>query len=339
MIKVATYTGSSNDPSSRFRIRQYIGELKTSGIHLHDFRSVFGNYPPPKKALRPFWAGLNIAEHFVKSLASHNFDISILQREMLSTFYTCERFVKTPLVLDVDDSIFLHRKGKAARMIAQRADTIVCGNTFLADWFSQFNKRIEIIPTGIDLQKYFVASPKARDAKVIVWSGSSSGFKFLYDIEPALNTVINSENQIVLRIIADKRPDFKTLNQEKIEFIPWSIETEVINLNTAAIGIMPLHDDDWSRGKCSYKMLTYMACGIPVVVTPVGMNSDVLKLGNPGIGASTAEEWISALLLLASNDRLREYMGNSGRKIVEDNFSVAALAKKWSALLKKLVHE
>ncbi|MCK7558107.1 glycosyltransferase family 4 protein [Chitinophaga sedimenti] len=247
---------------------------------------------------------------------------------MMSTMYTCERFLKAPRIFDVDDAIFLHRGGKAAAALGKLADIVVCGNSYLAEWFSKFNSNIEIIPTAVDTSRYTPVEAQQEDL-VIGWSGSSSGFKYLYSIESALVNVLNVAKTARLMIVADRPPEFKMLDPLRVDYIPWSVDTEVQCLQKMSIGIMPLFFDDWSRGKCSFKMLTYMACGLPVVVSPVGMNADLLARKNCGMGASSGPEWEYALITLLKNDSLRREMGRAGAMIVEEEFSVEKLARRW----------
>jgi glycosyltransferase involved in cell wall biosynthesis len=160
----------------------------------------------------------------------------------------------------------------------------------------------------------------------------------LYHIEGVLEEIVVKFPNVYIRVIADRKPKFKGRLGDKLEWIPWSPETEVSALQDISVGIMPLQNGEWERGKCSYKMLQYMACGIPVVVSPVGMNKEVLSLGNFGLSATTQQEWKDALIKLLEMDPLeREKLGSTGRLIVEEHFSIEVIAPRFAEAFKSLV--
>ncbi|MHB8170315.1 MAG: glycosyltransferase family 4 protein [Thermincolia bacterium] len=326
MLKVAAYTGGSFVPSARFRVRQYISLLRDFGIEFTEITSKLGTYPPKNKLIRPFWALGTLSERLPDIVSSYRYDVTLLQREMLSTYVTLEPFTKRPRVLDVDDAIWLHRDGAFARRLAEICDAVICGNTFLAEQFSRWNYNVSVIPTAVDTDRYHpLASDTIHEKQIIGWSGTSSGFNYLYGIEEALGVVLKKHSNVKLRIVADKMPEFNSIPLEQMEFIRWSPENEVRVIQDMTVGIMPLEDSLWARGKCSYKMLTYMACSIPVAVSPVGMNADVLSLGKNGLGAISKDEWIDSLDWLLSNQEKARQMGKVGREHVLKHFSIHAL--------------
>ncbi len=337
-LNVAALTSGRNVPSARFRVRQLIPALQKNGVYMHEFIPRVSKYPPATKWLRPLWGGAALAARIPAVLATHGYDVVFLQRELVSTFLTLEFFTKRPRVLDVDDAIFLYRRGHFVERLAHQCDLIVCGNDYLGDIFSQWNKNVMIIPTAVDTQRYF--PKKATDdvkRDVIGWTGTSSNFKYLYEIESALATVLKACPDVILRVIADIKPTFRSIPERRINFIRWSAENEVKGIQSMSIGIMPLTDSAWARGKCSFKMLQYMACGVPVVVSPVGMNLQVLSLGAVGLGASNQNEWIEALVGLLVNKKERVAMGINGRSIVEERFSIQVVAPCLGASLRDLV--
>ena len=187
MLRVAAFTGGVTVPSARFRVRQYMPALLQQGVAISEMPSRFGIYPPQNKWIRPFWAGATLAEQIPKIIKSHQYDVVLLQREMLSSFVTLEPLTKTPRVLDVDDAIFLHRNGDFARRLAQISDQMICGNTYLADWFSAWNKDITVIPTAVDTDRYVpvIKQGKCEGEIIIGWIGTSGNLKYVYAIEAA----------------------------------------------------------------------------------------------------------------------------------------------------------
>jgi glycosyltransferase involved in cell wall biosynthesis len=253
---------------------------------------------------------------------------------MFSTFVTWEPLTKRPRVFDIDDAIWVHRGGHFARRLAGLCDHIICGNRFLAEEFSRWNPNITILPTSVDVDAF---SPKTELPKaghpIIGWMGLSSGYPFLYGVERALREVLRRHRGTVLRIISDRPPQFQFLPGNQLQYIRWTVENQVRMMQEMTIGIMPLDNTVNSRGKCSFKMLLYMACGLPVVVTPVGMNADVLQKGNVGFGAASERDWVDHLDVLLRDPELGFQMGKVGREVVLKNYSVNALAPQLAKIL------
>jgi glycosyltransferase involved in cell wall biosynthesis len=252
---------------------------------------------------------------------------------MLSTFATAERLTKPPRILDVDDAIWLLRGGKPAVAVAHLCDIAICGNSFLADFFRRHVARVFVLPTPVNTERYRPVDGTQRASEVICWSGTSSGMQFLYQIEPALAVVLGRNADRRLRIISNTPPRFQKLRARQVEFIRWSEDVEVAAIQSAGIGIMPLPDSNWARGKCSYKLLTYMACGLPVVATPVGMNAEVLARGDAGLCPRAPAEWADALEDLLKSPARAAAMGAAGREVAVRDYSLAALASRLAGIL------
>ncbi len=337
MLRVIAYTGGHNAPSRVPRVQYYIEPLKELGVDMQEYPSHAGLYPPREKWLRPFWAGWNVIARAPDVLRSVLYDISFFQREMLSTLVTWEPLTKGARVFDVDDAIWINRGGKFARRLARLCDHVICGNSFLAEQFSQWNPRLSILPTPVDTSEFRpAASTENRDHQVIGWMGLSSGFKFLYGIEPALRQILLVNPRAILRIVSNEPPQFSSLPQRQVDYVPWTLREQVQRIQGISIGIMPLDDSTESRGKCSYKMLQYMACGLPVVVSCHGMNSEVLQKGEIGFGVLTADEWVEALGELIRNPEKSARIGKNGRKVIEEHYSVDVLAPQLAQILQAL---
>jgi glycosyltransferase involved in cell wall biosynthesis len=331
MISVAAFTTGRNVPASRFRVRQYIDDLKQYGVELSEFYPRAGGYPPEQKWKRPFWAGASLAGRVPDIVRSFSYDVTLLQREMLSTFLTLEPLTKRPRVLDVDDAIWLNRDSSFARKLATISDSVICGNSFLAEYFCQWNANITILPTAIDTKRFVPLKTRSfGDSPVIGWSGNRSGFADLKMIETPLRKLLAKYPKARLCVMADERPALDVPAQQ-LEFVPWSTEVEVQTIQSMDVGIMPLRDTLWSRGKCSYKMLLYMSCGLPVVVSPVGMNAEILEMGSLGQPATTADDWIAALEAVIHDPSMVAARGKRGREVALQSFSITALAGKLAA--------
>jgi glycosyltransferase involved in cell wall biosynthesis len=336
-MKVAAFTAGVNVPSARFRIRQLIPRLIMEDILVKEFIAPISTYPPSQHWLRPFWLPASILCRIPQVIKSHEFDITIIQREFVSTFSTLESFTVKPRVFDVDDAIFLNRGGNFSRVIATNSDLIVCGNEFLAENFSRWNKNVKVLPTAVDTEIYRPIITRDDRQKVIGWIGVSANHRYLLEIEPAINAVLRQNKNLVLRIISDLSPGFTTLPLNQVQFLRWDSLSEAKEIQKFDVGIMPLSDGEWERGKCSFKMLQYMSCGVPVVVSPVGMNADILKLGCFGLGAKKITDWEEALVYILSNSKISSDMGIKGRSIVENYYSVDVIAMQLSKILKALI--
>jgi glycosyltransferase involved in cell wall biosynthesis len=259
---------------------------------------------------------------------------------MLSTFLTLEPLTKRPRVLDVDDAIWLNRDNSFARKLAVISDSVICGNSFLAEYFRQWNANITILPTAVDTKRFVPLNARSfGDSLVIGWSGNRSGFGDLKIVEAPLRTLLAKYPKVRLRIMADERPALDA-PAHQLEFVPWSPQVEVQTIQSMDVGIMPLRDTLWSRGKCSYKMLLYMSCGVPVVVSPVGMNAEILEMSTIGEAANTADDWVGALEAIIDDPVLAAAMGEHGREVALKSFSIDALAGRLAAeLLRVAGHE
>jgi glycosyltransferase involved in cell wall biosynthesis len=249
---------------------------------------------------------------------------------------------KHPMILDIDDAVWLNTGGHRARDLARASDLVVCGNNFLAHQFSRWNTNITVIPTAVNTCWYRPRrapadeSPDHSPTLFLGWTGTSGNFPFLYAIERALMRVMQHCSHAKLLVVADRPPQFKLLPESRVEFERWTPRTEQAAFTRMSIGLMPLADTDWCNGKCSYKMLCYMSAGLPVVVTAAGMNREVLALGNVGMSAGCEAEWIDALIGLLEDANLRRRLGAAGRTVVEQRFSLQQLARQYAAVFRSL---
>jgi glycosyltransferase involved in cell wall biosynthesis len=278
-----------------------------------------------------------MVESFIRVLRTLKYDAVFLQRNLIATLSTWEPLLKKPLLFDVDDAIFLGPRGATADRIARHASITVCGNSFLADHFSGFSQ-VEILPTAVDTDRFVPGRrPSAKERPVIGWSGSSSGFKYLEMIQPALRHVLMRHPDALFKVVSDRRPTLSTLPESQVVYEPWNHSTEVGAIQDFTVGIMPLEDTLWERGKCSYKMLTYMAVGVPTVVSPVGMNAEVLALGNCGYGVTKEADWIEALSNILSDSTMADKMGQTGRAIIEKHYSRHIIGQRLAQILRSFV--
>jgi len=279
---------------------------------------------------------------------ANSFDYIFIQREafMTGTTYFEKRFAKSTakLIFDFDDSIWLEDKNEANGKLAflkkpsktstviSLCDTVVAGNKYLAEYAKQFNRNVVIIPTTIDTHWYKPVQKETRDKVIIGWSGSFTTIKHFESAIGALTKIKEKcGDKVDFKVIGDGNYRYKPLN---ITGQKWQSKTEVEDLQNIDIGIMPLPNIEWTRGKCGLKGLQYMGLAIPTVMSPVGVNTEIIEHGKNGMLAFTEEEWIDSLSQLIKSPELRKKLGKAGRKTVEDMYSVDANKEKYLALFR-----
>ncbi len=345
-LRVAALTGGRYLPSARFRVRQYQPGLRSLGIQVEE------HFPAiPKDARLPAWPeswrqgwagpflgawlGAKLATRVSGIRASRKAQVTWLQRSLLPGLPSLEGWLGSPLVLDLDDAIWLTPPmgERTLRRIAERASLILAGNAFLAEFFSGLTTPIHILPTAVDTERYRPAPGRQPGQPFTLgWIGTKGNLPSLQTIERPLARFLRRHPKTRLQICSDAFPRLPELPAGQLSFLPWTPEGEVPALQGLDVGLMPLPDTPWSQGKCSYKMLQYMACGIPVIVSPVGMNQDVLKLGLAGLAARNAKEWEEALeaLLQDPGD-----FGQEGRRVACDHFSLMTLIPRLATHLRQ----
>jgi glycosyltransferase involved in cell wall biosynthesis len=250
-----------------------------------------------------------------------------------------------PIVFDFDDAVFVPYKSPTnsylsllklpgkTRELCRISAHVMAGNKYLADYAGRVNENVSIVPTTIDTSRYLPRTNEdSCDVPVIGWSGSHSTVQHLDTLRNALAR-LGREEQYRLRVIGTAN---YYLDGVEVDAMPWKSETELSDLKRIDIGVMPLPDDNWSKGKCGLKALQYMALGIPTVCSPVGVNTAIIENEKNGFLASTDEEWISRLRQLLYDVNLREKIGRAGRISVEQNFSAQVVAPQVAHLFNSI---
>jgi glycosyltransferase involved in cell wall biosynthesis len=231
------------------------------------------------------------------------------------------------LVFEMDDAIYLTRghERKMPALLAMATGVIV-GNDRLAAYATQFSSHVTVVPTVVDTARFvpkpvrsIVARDRGDEPITVVWIGLACNLKYLDVLAPALRR-LQERYRIKLRVVCSHPPALAGVD---IEFRPWDWEREVEDLQDATIGVMPLEDTEWARGKCALKLLQYLAVGLPAVASPVGVNGDILVNGENGFLASTEHEWYERLESLCRDPQLRARMGQAGRRTVETRYSLS----------------
>jgi glycosyltransferase involved in cell wall biosynthesis len=344
----------------RFRIAQFMPYLASVGIEV-TLNSLFNAeffdlvYRPGhylRKAVT--FAGLSVKRLDALRDVSR-YDAILLYREIFPIGpAVIERLLgsggRPPIVFDFDDAIFLpsvsdanrlisalKQPGKVATIIRQSAHVVV-GNEYLASYARRFSDAVTVIPTCVDTTKFVPASPgdgpKATRDPVIGWIGSPTTAFYVRRLEEVFRRV-RERHPFVLRISGSGEP--VQIPGVVTENAPWSLGDEVRLFNTCDVGVYPLADDEWSKGKCGFKAIEFMACGVPVVASAVGVNREIIEDGVNGFLASTDDEWVDKIGRLLVDRDLGRRLGAAGRRTVEDRYSLQVHAPTLAATLRGVV--
>jgi glycosyltransferase involved in cell wall biosynthesis len=343
----------------RFRVSQFIPLLKAHGIEVtlsplfttEFFRLVYkpGRYLQKAAA----FAGFSL-RRFDSLRDVSRFDVVLIYREIFPIGPAIvERLLamrkRPPIVFDFDDAIFLPSVSEANRLIAalkfpgkvssiiRHSDRIITGNEYLASFARRFNDAVTLIPTCVDTTKFVPRTDRASDdgrrstGLVIGWIGSPTTVPYIRGLSGALGRVA-AERTFRLKLSGAGEPiDMPGVT---VDNPTWTLEREVELFNTCDIGVYPLDDDEWSKGKCGFKAIEFMACGVPVVASAVGVNREIIQDGVNGFLASSTDEWVGKLIRLIDDPLLRARLAKAGRQTIESRYSLHGYAPKLAAVLR-----
>lgn len=339
-------------PGQRYRIEQWEPILKKLGVEITyapfetaQLRQVLYRSGHAAAKIRAVIANMSRRRDDLAGLDEYDLVYVFREAALLGPPWFERRLARSgvPMIFDFDDAIFVAYRSPSngylsylkfpqkTAEICRLSSHVMVGNQYLADYATKYNPKVTIVPTTIDTEKYLPADDRPdADVPTIGWSGSHSTAQHLDTIRDAL-VQLAKEERFKLRVIG--APDYK-LEGVDLETIPWRSETEIEDLRSIDIGIMPLPDDQWSKGKCGLKALQYMALGIPTVCSPVGVNSTIIHDGVNGVIADTTPEWIGKLKTLLHSPELRRTLGSAGRETVVKDYSAGVHAPRVMEIFK-----
>ena len=321
-----------DQPSFRHRMRTLIAPLEAAGWQVRAER-----FPSRRYGLRTWerrallrWADVVVLHQIKLSGAEARLFAALSHRR----------------VFDVDDAIYVRKprrlgappgdsKWRRAKFAAtcRSVDVVAAGNQLLAGVARAAARAVEVLPTSIDAASYRPTTAGPNDPPTVVWIGSPENLVYLEMIRPALKRLTARHSALKLRVICSAFPDWSEVNVERV---PWSAATEAAALAAGHIGVMPLSDDEWARGKCAFKLLQYMAAALPCVASPVGANTEAVIDGVNGFHARSAEEWEQSLERLIDSAELRARLGAAGRAHVVERYSMGGYRARYLELLGRL---
>ncbi len=318
-------------PSSRYRVYQLLPLLQERGIECtvspaidtQTYSRIYLQGGSKFSAWREAWQQ---RQTDLRRLG--RFDAVFVQKGVFPGLHS--RFERTiaarkPMVFDLDDAIWLPRQGgspllralhreRAVQGILCLATVVTVGNEFLAEYARRFNSNVVLVPSTVDVSRY----PQNADSAVVGWIGSSTTLPYLKSLGHAFRAL-----NVTPRVIASG--DSNALGFP-IDFRPWRLETESVELAQFGIGVAPLPNTPWERGKCGVKLLQYMACGIPAVASAVGVHKQIIQHGANGLLAETDTDWIKHLRQLLDDPVLRARLGAAARETVANRYDVRVAA-------------
>ncbi len=341
-------------PSQRFRFEQYLAQLEKDGFEIEydsflsadNWRDIYqkaGFLSKMDIMLKAWWGRVKAFKKL------KNTDYIFIHREMAQWGppifeWILAKIYKKQFIYDFDDAIWLpnysesnkwvHRikwYGKV-KYIIKWADQVVVGNSYLQSYALQFNKNVVVIPTTIDLRSQHVLTTNYHSEKQIIgWTGTHTTMNYLDELIPVIEK-LELEFDFEFRVISNQAPKF---DLKSLRFVEWNKETEIQDLAEINIGIMPLVEDEWSKGKCGFKALQYMALGIPSVISPVGVNTEIIQQEENGFLAKSPEAFYLHLKRLLNDKKLRLLIGQKGKETIKERYSVDANYKHYLNLFKK----
>ena len=341
-------------PSSRYRIFQYLPLLETSGVRVLVkplFRSAYFRM----LSIRGGWlqvlakAWYTAWRFIVRSLdilSRQKADLIVVEGPLFPyAGIAVERWLakRASLIVELDDAIYLTPgQDKAIPALLKLSAGAIVGNTVLADYARAFTPNVHVVPTVVDTSRFTPRqlSPHPRsstdnDPVTIGWIGLDYNVAYVKWLTPVFKK-IQAIRPVRIKVICGMRPIFDDVN---VEFCEWAYDREVEDLRSCDIGIMPLPDNEWTRGKCGLKLLQYMSLGMVAVASPVGVNREIIQDGVNGFLASTEEEWHANLLRLCEDSELRARIGTEARKMVVDKYSLAVWAPRLIACYREILEK
>jgi glycosyltransferase involved in cell wall biosynthesis len=321
-----------DQPSFRHRMRTLVEPLQADGWQVRTEQFPGGRYGirtwERRELLR--WAHVTIL---------HQIKLSSIEARLFAA-YSRRR------VFDVDDAIYVRKprrlgdlpdesawRKKKFAATCRWADAVAAGNEVLAGVARPSASDVSVLPTSIDTACYQPTTAGPADPPTVAWIGSPENLIYLEMIRPALARLTTRHPTLKLRVICSEFPDWGDV---AIERVCWSSATEAQSLAGAHIGVMPLTDDAWSRGKCAFKLLQYMAAALPCVASPVGANTEAVMDGVNGFHADGVDDWERNLEQLIAAPELRARFGAKGRAHVEERYSLRVYRANYLTLLSRL---
>jgi glycosyltransferase involved in cell wall biosynthesis len=344
-------------PGQRFRLEQWERFLLERGIEITyspfetvELREVLYSPGNAGRKVAAVLSGLNRRRSEISNV--RDFDLVYVFREaaILGPAFFERRIAASgvPMIFDFDDAVFVAYRSPSngylsylkfpskTETIIRLSSHVIAGNAYLADYARGFNSNVTIIPTTIDTDVYRESIEYSeRETPVIGWSGSFSTIQHLDTVRGVFQDLAK-QHRFKLRVIGT---DQYSIPGVETETLKWNARTEVEDLRAMDIGIMPLPNDDWSKGKCGLKALQYMALGIPTVCSPVGVNTEIIQENENGLIAGSCEEWIDKLSRLIIDSSLRSRLGAAGKATVESGYSAQVQAPRVAELFEKVVEK
>jgi glycosyltransferase involved in cell wall biosynthesis len=338
-------------PSSRYRFFQFASLIEGCGYTCHisplfSDKYITSFYSSGKK--NRFEALMGILKRLAVIYKAFVYDLIIIEYEMLPYFPPLfERILKLAgrkYIADFDDAIYARYSyhscllvrwllGKKIDRVIEYASAVTVANNSLLEYVNVINSRVFLLPTVVSAARYdSEPAPDHKDGFTVGWIGSPTSSIYLLSLNAVFRVLC--QKGIRVSLIGTGIREMQALKGYGIEYIDWNEETEIREIKKFSVGIMPLTDDSWSKGKSGFKLVQYMACRLPVIASPVGANLEIVDDGETGMLVNTDEEWIKAVLYLAENPTAAEAMGEKGYRKFREKYSLEAVNSRYIEVVK-----
>jgi len=328
-------------PSQRFRFEQYFDILKANDFEFDvktylDDKAMLFLYDKGNFICKVWKVKLGILKRIFQLFTLFKYDFVFIHREAAAIGppifeWLIAKVFRKKVIFDFDDAIWLKntsstnsvislfKRYRNAENVCSWAWKVSCGNDYLANHATKFNKNVVVNPTTIDTENLHNRVKEFSGEKITIgWTGTHSTIKYLDALIPILKKLEN-EFGFNFLVIADRKPDFEL---KSLQFVPWNKQSEIDDLLKMDVGVMPLEDDKWAKGKCGFKALQYMALGIPAIVSPVGVNTKIVDHGYNGWICNTEAEWEQTLRQILHKQIELKRFSDAARTKIEEHYSV-----------------
>ncbi len=321
---------------ARYRVYKYIPYLEKAGIKCDvvppfSNRDYYNFITPKNLLIRWVIISKMLFNRILQILKSNHYDVMFIQNEFLpfktTLFGTIISILNKKIIYDFEDAYF----SKKTEQIIKKSKYVIAGSNYLQSYALKYNKNVAVIPTSVDISRYQAKTDYESKNITIGWIGTPYGLNNLDLLDDVFNE-LKKNHAFTVKIVSSKNYAFESIKNINKK---WRLEDEIDDLLSFDIGIMPLVNNEFNQGKCGFKLIQYLAVGVPVICSPIGVNKEIVQDGINGFWADTPDEWIKKLSLLIKNKELRISFGKKGRESIMDKYTIEKNHKNLISIIHK----
>jgi glycosyltransferase involved in cell wall biosynthesis len=337
--------GAHTSPSGRVRVLQFVSHFKKMGFQVRvavPFPDREFQFPGPawnflNRLPRIVLTGVRMLSALFIAFRATKYEYVIMNRDLLPDlrFWMADRLLlkwSNKIVFDFDDAIYLGPRRNKVQFILERVDAVVCGNKIISEFARLHNLNVTVIPSVVDTKLFVPTEKKNSFTPIIGWIGSSYTRKAHLPMLQEPLELLAKRCDFEFRVIADENPMLPWTNVN-IKFVKWTEENEIHELQQLSMGLMPLSDSEFEKGKCGFKAIQYMSVGVPALVSPVGVNAEIVEHGSNGFHCRSVKDWVDSMYYLINNNDKALLMGAKARDKIVNEYSMDKALTLWSKVL------